>query len=311
MEAMLLALGSASAAGALALATGGHRGASTIRGSRSSWAGAACDLANGLGSRMPDLHAHLPRSARVVCDDLRSRAASAECVLDARGAAALLMLAVAGSVLAGAVLAGGPLGLAVGAIASCLAIPLRASALERERAQRLCREMPAVFRTLAVALGSGKTLHQAVDYVGTQERGLVAGEFGRASLRMRCGSTPQEALADLESRIEAPGMRLMTAALIIAQRTGSPLRDLFLRSARLVERQGEFRQMLEVKTAQVRLSVRVVSAMPAILVGLLSIISRDFQAGLASPVGLGCVCAAAALDLLAIYIIRHLMRGIS
>ena len=47
-----------------------------------------------------------------------------------------------------------------------------------------------------------------------------------------------------------------------SHRTGSPLRDLLARSAALVERQGEFERELEVKTAQVRLSARIVCSLP-------------------------------------------------
>ena len=78
----------------------------------------------------------------------------------------------------------------------------------------------------------------------------------------------------------------------------------------LVERQGELERLLSVKTAQVRLSVRVVSALPPIMVGTLSLISPDFQRGVMTPVGLGCILVAAVLDAVAIVSIRALMRGI-
>ena len=88
------------------------------------------------------------------------------------------------------------------------------------------------------------------------------------------------------------------------------MRDLLMRSARLVERQEEFERLLAVKTAQVRLSVRIVCTLPALMVGLLSAISPDFRAGLLTPVGMGCLVLAVVLDALALAIIRHLVRGV-
>ena len=82
-----------------------------------------------------------------------------------------------------------------------------------------------------------------------------------------------------------PGIGLLVTALVIAQRTGSPLRGLFQSSAQLVERQGEYERMLAVKTAQVRLSVRIVCLLPVLLVCVLSLISPDFQHGLATVPG--------------------------
>ena len=105
-------------------------------------------------------------------------------------------------------------------------------------------------------------------------------------------------------------MGLLTTALVISHRTGSPLRDLLARSAALVERQGEFERELEVKTAQVRLSARIVCSLPFLMVALLAVISPDFQRGLLSPVGLGSVAVAAALDSFAVLVIRRLMRAV-
>lgn len=88
------------------------------------------------------------------------------------------------------------------------------------------------------------------------------------------------------------------------------MRGLFLRSARLVERQGEFERLLSVKTAQARLSVRIVCALPVAMVVLLSLISPDFQSGLATPVGIASVFIALSLDGIALVIVRSLLRGV-
>ena len=182
------------------------------------------------------------------------------------------------------------------------------------RGRRLRREvlgaMPGIYRTLAVAMGSGQTLAQAVEYVGTHERGPASAAFARMSLRLRCGMGTEEAVEALSGELDVPGAELLATALVISHRTGSPLRDLLVRSARLAERQGEFERLLSVKTAQVRLSVRIVCLLPAIMVGVLTLLSPDFQRGLLTPAGIGCTCAAMALDGLALAIIRRMMRGV-
>ena len=182
------------------------------------------------------------------------------------------------------------------------------------RGRRLRREvlgaMPGIYRTLAVAMGSGQTLAQAVEYVGAHERGPASAAFARMSLRLRCGMGTEEAVEALSGELDVPGAELLATALVISHRTGSPLRDLLVRSARLAERQGEFERLLSVKTAQVRLSVRIVCLLPAIMVGVLTLLSPDFQRGLLTPAGIGCTCAAMALDGLALAIIRRMMRGV-
>ena len=188
--------------------------------------------------------------------------------------------------------------------------PLRAAQRSRALERELAEQMPGVFRTLATAMGSGQTLMQALDYVGLNEGGPAAESFGRASLRLRCGMSAEDALARLSDELDAPGAELMATALSISQRTGSPLRDLFQRSALLVEQQGEFRRMLQVKTAQVRLSVRIVCVLPMALVVLLSLISPDFRQGLHTVAGAACLLVGALMDGAALLLIRSILKGV-
>ena len=78
----------------------------------------------------------------------------------------------------------------------------------------------------------------------------------------------------------------------------------------MIERQSEFERMLAVKTAQVRLSVRVVSAIPALLVVGLSALSVDFRNGIMTPAGTFSLVVATILDVLAMAIIKRQMGGI-
>lgn len=224
--------------------------------------------------------------------------------------AAALMCALALVSLAAAALLGS---LVAGVAAGCLAMAC-CGARDASRRRRVRREvvaaMPGVYRTLAVALGSGQTLAQAVEYVGAHERGRAGAVFGRMSLRLRCGMGTEQAVELLAGELEVPGARLLAAALVISHRTGSPLRELLARSARLAERQGEFERLLSVKTAQVRLSVRIVCALPAAMLAILALVSPDFQRGLLTPVGVGCVALAVALDLAALAIIGRMVRGV-
>ena len=249
-------------------------------------------------------------SLRLLCDRMVMVANSRRLVISREDACAILVSLVGLSMPLSALLARSVVGGVVPPVASVVGVPLWASRERERRAQALVSEMPGVFRTLALAMGSGETLAQAVAYVGTHERGIAGGAFRRASLRMSCGWTAQEALGQLIAELDAPGVSLLVTALLISQRTGSPLRALFQRSASLVERQGEFERLLSVKTAQVRLSVRIVCLLPVVMVATLSMISPDFQRGLLTPSGMASLVVAAAMDGVALIIIRHLMEGV-
>ena len=223
--------------------------------------------------------------------------------LDAAGVRGLIFSLCVAALVLGLLVARSAIGAVAGLGLALAGIAAWASARERAWAAELSRQVPETFRSLAGALAAGRTLAQAISYVGATGKGPLQREFARASLRVSCGISPTEALSELAGRTKAPGVALMVTALAVSARTGAPLQGLFMRSARLVRE-------LAAKTAQVRLSARIVSAMPALMVAALSLLSPDFREGLATPVGAGCVCVAAVLDAVALLIIRRLMRGV-
>lgn len=222
----------------------------------------------------------------------------------------VLLIIILASILCGIFLAGSWLGAALGAGACALGIGTYAARARRARARVLSSEMPVVFRSLAVSLGSGLTLSQAIAYVGSRGESAAAPAFAHCSLKLICGEPYEEALEGLCRELDTPGIGLLSSALAISHQTGSPLQGLFMRSARLVERAGELERLLAVKTAQVRLSVRIVCLLPAVLVGLLLAISPDFQEGVTTSAGLISLGLAGCMDAAAVLIVRHLSRGV-
>ena len=247
---------------------------------------------------------------RLAAEAFESRIVTHGAPMGRRVAAAWLLVCGAAGLLVVGVLARTPLASLVAAVACVIGLQAHAVSHHRRRKRALSEEMPGIFRTLATAMASGSTLVQAIDYVGLHERGVANEAFVRASLRLRCGWSVDAALDSLREELQAPGVGLMATALEISQRTGSPLRELFQRSALLVEQQGEFERLLAVKTAQVRLSVRIVCLLPPLMVCLLSLISPDYLEGLRMPSGMGCLCVASLMDAAAVLLIRKIMGAV-
>ena len=170
--------------------------------------------------------------------------------------------------------------------------------------------MPSIFRTIAVALGSGLTLSQSIEYVSKHTEGVVSESFCIADMQIKCGFPIEEAIEDLAERLDAPGVNLLASALVISHRTGSPLKNLLQKTAELVELQEKNQRLIATKTAQVRLSARIVCLLPVVLLIILSLVSPDFQKGLFTPSGVICTVIAMVMDCIALLIIRSIMRGV-
>ena len=132
--------------------------------------------------------------------------------------------------------------------------------------------------------------------------------FLRVAAAIGCGISATDALDDLLARVDAPGLSLVTLALKVSQRTGAPLAGLLSEAASMVGERIELKRRLDVKTSQARMSAHMVAAMPAGMCTVLALLSADFRRGLATPAGAGAVVLGLALNVIALVVIRRIMR---
>ncbi|WP_051353646.1 type II secretion system F family protein [Atopobium fossor] len=177
--------------------------------------------------------------------------------------------------------------------------------------QSIQQQMPEILRSLSVALQSGKTLFQAMEYIGAHAQGQLSKSFAIAALSLRCGVPMQEVLGQLNESLSVPGGELLAIALEISQRTGSPLGEILATSSRMVEQREKLARLLRTKTAQARLSVKIVCGLPFLMLLVLSAISQDFRQGLFTIQGVVCIAISLTLDGIALLIVKKMMQGIS
>lgn len=223
-------------------------------------------------------------------------------------AAGLLLIGMAAAALSGGIVAMSPLGLLVGGAVPFLVLSTLGTRRIRGHKNDLAHAMPEAFHALAISLGSGHSLEQALRFVGNHASEPIHTEFTRASFEMTCGIPAAIALDDLLRRLPAPGLDLVALALKVSQRTGAPLRDLLTQAADMVGERVELERTLETKTTQARMSARLVTVMPVAMVAILSLLSGDFRTGLATPIGAGAVTVALGLNAVAWVLIRRIME---
>ena len=221
---------------------------------------------------------------------------------------AFLLLSSVVACVALAVVSLSPLGFFLG-----LAAPFAASAardtFDRRREQHDAEEvMPEAFTALSMSLASGHSLAQGMRFVGAHAQEPVHTEFLRVAAAIECGISATDALDDLLVRVDAPGLSLVTLALKVSQRTGAPLAGLLSEVASMVGERIELKRRLDVKTSQARMSAHMVAAMPAGMCAVLALLSADFRRGLATPAGAGAVVLGLALNVVALVVIRRIMR---
>lgn len=293
-------------------ALGGKRAAASLEGSdgrrRSGWL--AWAFRNGFSPFAP--------AARFLLGNRRVDrfAEGAVCVLDDAGygssresavSLALLLLLAIGAV-AGAVSASLAGGLAVASCALAVAAGCVGSRLDK-RKEALRESVPDVLRSIGVCFRSGLSLLQTMRQVARETEGPMRAVFSRVAHRLETGSSAGEALSALRESAPVSELAFVAIALDVQHQAGGSMERVLDAARDTVQGELDLARSLRVQTAQAKLSARIVSVMPLVLVALFSLVSEGFLTPFFSSfAGMVLLAAAVLMQVAGILAVRGMLK---
>ena len=173
---------------------------------------------------------------------------------------------------------------------------------------RLVEQIPDALRSFGICFNAGYSLQQAFEQAALDTPAPLGSELEQASFDVNAGRSIEEALSALEKRTQATDLRFAIVALEIQHRTGGSLQELLENAADAVVASCDLRRQLAVQTAQARLSAKVVTILPLVLVVLLSLAMDGYlQAFFSSPAGFAILITALGMELLGVLLIRKIL----
>ena len=130
---------------------------------------------------------------------------------------------------------------------------------------------------LASALRAWSSFIQAVQVAAKEGEGPLTEEWNILMKEVQMGGSLPQALAHLETRVPVPAIRSLVSVVTIIQETGGNLAGVLLTLSGTLRQEITFQGKLQAMTAQGRLSGYIVSAMPFILAGVLTLIAPDLM----------------------------------
>ena len=189
----------------------------------------------------------------------------------------------------------------------CIAVLMGAYAASlREKRGELMREsLPSTFDSMAACFGAGYTLLQTFRQVAKDAPGSVGVLFASAANVLEAGGSVEDALGVLK-KSDMPEIAFVAVALDVQHQAGGSMRQVLDAAADSVKGELALKRSLRVQTAQAKLSARVVSAMPVILVTLFSIASPTFLTPFfQSPIGWVMLLLAIAMQVMGVLLVRR------
>ncbi|MEG0071285.1 MAG: type II secretion system F family protein [Raoultibacter sp.] len=179
----------------------------------------------------------------------------------------------------------------------------------RERQEMDMREaIPDTLRSMSVCFRAGLSLLQTFQQVAQETHGPLRALFVRAANDLETGHTAREALCVFRDNSATNELIFVAVALDIQHKTGGSLQQVLDTASDSIRAELELRRSLRVQTAQAKLSARVVSVMPFILIALFSLISKDFLAPFfQSGAGIALLGLAVGMQVAGITAVRRLL----
>ena len=203
-------------------------------------------------------------------------------------------------------------GVIVGAIAGGLALwapRLTVQFLRQQRLRLFNQQLEDALVTMSNALKSGFSIAQAFEAVAKEERNPISQEFSVMLQQTRVGVRFEDALVNLEKRVNSEDLTLMIRSIEIARISGGNLTEVFEKIADTIRERIRIQLRIRTLTAQGKLQGIVVGCMPVFLgIGLFVTDPAMMRLFLSSNVGLIVIGAVVVLEIAGALLIRKIIR---
>ena len=264
-------------------------------------------LRDELLSRIPAFDTFLRRSERVSV--LQKMLAQGN--IDARAGNFLMLCAVSALVMAViAFIAGGNLVFGwVGALLGFFIPYAYASHMRTRRFQKFEEKFPEAIDTLARAVRAGHAFTTALEMIANEVSEPVAGEFRQLYEEQKFGLPVRDALLNLADRIPLVDVKFFVTAVMLQRETGGNLAEILDNLSYVIRERFKILRQVRVHTAQGRLTMVLLMALPPTIVVLMQLLNPGFIRPLfTDPLGHALIVGGITLQTMGYFVIRRIIR---
>jgi tight adherence protein B len=197
------------------------------------------------------------------------------------------------------------LGLAVG-----LAIPVAYVFHRRtQRFRKFEQLFPQAIELLVRSTRAGHPFTSALEMIGNELEEPVASEFRRINEEQKFGLPVREALLNLVDRVPLLDVKFMVTTLMLQRETGGNLAEILEKLAYVIRERFRILRQVRVYTAQGRLTMMILMALPPGILLIMSITSPEFLKPLFNdPIGQYLIVAGVLLQTAGFFLIRRIIE---
>src|ERR1700676_3256949 len=258
-------------------------------------------------SRIPAFDSYLRRSERATA--LQKTLAQGNIDLRAGNflmlcAAAALLFAAVAFIFGGNILFGW-----AGALLGFFIPYAYASHMRTKRFQKFEEKFPEAIDTLARAVRAGHAFTTALEMIANEVSEPVAGEFRQLYEEQKFGLPVRDALLNLADRIPLVDVKFFVTAVMLQRETGGNLAEILDNLSYVIRERFKILRQVRVHTAQGRLTMVLLMALPPTIVVLMVMLNPSFIRPLfTDPLGHALIVGGITLQTMGYFVIRRIIR---
>lgn len=207
-------------------------------------------------------------------------------------------------------LATGNLLFAAGGLLLGVSVPFLLVLFLRRRRFRMFEAMfPQAIELLVRSARAGHPFTTALEMIGTELSEPVAGEFRRMYDEQKFGLPLRDALFNLAERMPLIDVKFLVTALLLQRETGGNLAEILDKLAYVIRERFRIQRQVRVFTAQGRMTMLLLMALPPGLVAVMSIMNPGFMKPLLyDPLGHNLIALGIILQVVGFLFIRRIIE---
>lgn len=179
----------------------------------------------------------------------------------------------------------------------------------KRRLQDFVVQLPFALDLIKSSLEAGHSLLRALQVLVQEFNDPLQSEFRTVIEQARLGMPLAQALDQLLERMPEEDLRLFVVAIKVQSESGSSLAQIVGRLSEIVRTRQRLHQQIHTMTAQSRMSGLVVGLLPAIVLGVFSLVQPGYaNVLLYDPTGQMALKIAIGLDAMAFFTIRRILK---
>ncbi len=184
-----------------------------------------------------------------------------------------------------------------------------ASWLRTRRFQKFETMFPEAIDTLARAVRGGHAFTMALEIICNELSEPVGTEFRKLYEEQKYGMPVRDALINLTARMPLVDVKFFVTAVMLQRETGGNLAELLDNLSYVIRERFKILRQVRVYTAQGRLTMMLLMAMPPVIVITMLVMKAEFiQPLFADPIGHAFIAAAITLQTVGYFVIRKIIR---